>query len=234
MNFPPYTHAIILFCISFYVFLFLIFYLLITNKFEKLNQNKKYTHTVYDILDNGKTGDVVLVSYRKSCGLIKLFTNSKWTHTSMLYRNKKDQLFVIECGSYKSDEYSGVNLIPFELWFKLNKRSHLTWIPIKKKISNDKIKYIHSKYKKSSFNGAIRNMIYALKENKYNGNEKTNESFFCSQFIMTILQDLKLIPKEIKPISFSPNDFYKKQRYEHIESLYEKPINVKNKRSLDF
>src|SRR5680860_974772 len=82
-------------------------YVCLQYKFKILNKENISDYNIYDIKTCGKTGDVILVSYSNSCGLIKIFTNSKWTHTSMLYRDKNDKLFILECGSYKADKYCG-------------------------------------------------------------------------------------------------------------------------------
>ena len=218
--------CILLYSSLLYFFLIFLIYVFVQWKFKILNKKHISQCNMYNIKKYGKSGDVILTSYTNSCGIIKIFTNSKWTHTSMLYRNDNDELFILECGSYKSEKYCGVNLIPFKIWLKINKNSPITWIPIKKSISNNKLHYIYQKYKKSKFDGKIYKLISALKNNEYDESEP--ESFFCSQFIMTVLQKTNSIEKIHKPCSYSPNDFYI-QKHEHIEKVFNKPVHLNPK-----
>ena len=214
-------------------FLYLVFILLIyffvRSRFKILNKKHKSECDLYNLVKDGKTGDIILVSYEQSCGLIKIFSNSKWTHTALLYRDKNDNLFILECGSYKSKKYCGVNLVPFKIWLRLNKKSPMTWIRIKKPISNDKVHYVYQKYKKSKFNGKVIKLISALKNKEYEDTDASDynltREFFCSQFIMTVLQETKVVEKVYKPCSYSPNDFYI-QKHEHIDKVFKKPIHL--------
>jgi len=208
----------------FFILLFTILFIYILSTFKIIGKESKYDNYVYDIIKKGKTGDVLLTSYSNSCHLIKFFTFSKWSHTSMLYRDEKNNLYVLECGAYRSAKYTGVNLIPFNIWLKLNKNCPICWVKIKKEIENYKIYHIYDKYKKTDFSGTIPDLIPALKRNKYIKNE--NKSFFCSQFIMTILQDLNIINKKLSTNSFSPND-YCEQKFTYLKNTFNEPIFVK-------
>src|SRR5690606_31079518 len=111
-----------------------------------------------------------------------------------------------ECGAYKSKKYTGVNLLPIKIWLKLNKNCPMCWVPIKKEIKNYKIYSAYEKYKKTDFSGRIPDLMTTLQRSKYKS-DKITKTFFCSQFVATILQDVGIIDKILDTNSFSPNDF---------------------------
>lgn len=160
------------------------------------------------LLPQFKTGDLLLVSYRNIPGyLVKIFTQSIWTHIGLIYRDGKD-VYVIECGYY----YRGLEGIiknPILQWLQLSTGAPMVWIPLQGDrvgaVLNPEINQQLNKINQGTFQKRLYKWLPAIVRLPYH--PKKDQVFYCSEFIAYLFQELGIMKKEYRPSSYAPKNF---------------------------
>lgn len=247
------TKIIISASISFSIALMLI--VLVTFVFyaipEKTGHNLKSISNepikIQDILATGKTFDLLAVEYRSfGCSMVRVFTNSRWSHIAMLYRvpdtnptSSRSKLFVMEALRTKKSD-SEIQALPFEIWMKRNQAFRILYKPctlVAKKQSElptmiyKTISLFAEFFKKeANVNMNLFHWANTLSRIPYQDTTKKQNRVFCTEFICMLLQEAGILEKKIMPCCFTPKTlmFYLK---EHIRSTsciaFKKAILVK-------
>lgn len=165
----------------------------------------KRQESLSTILPRVKTGDLLLVSYRNVSGyVVKIFTQSIWTHVGLVYREGRD-IYVLECGYY----HPGLKDIiknPILQWLQLSESSPMVWIPLEGgEVSNQDLNQQLEKIGHGIFPKHLYKWLPAVIRVPYR--PKTDRVFFCSELIAYLFQELGIMKKEYRPSSYSPKDF---------------------------
>lgn len=228
------------------LFYIVLSYLLIKGVRNRMGTNTKLALSIdneverYEFLQKCKSGDIFLTGY--NAPLIKTFSDSHWTHTSIVVRpegdleteyvkpdiwthgKSKTGIYFLEVGVYGDSKYSNVALIPVEDWFRMNSKYDHAWVPVNKDISTVSLYHQYFKYKNYPYNVKIPKLLNTLRLTTYTPNVRYNE-FFCSQFASHVYQELGYIPKTLSPDSFSPGDYFT-QKFTYFDELFNDPILV--------
>lgn len=166
-----------------------------------------------------KTGDLLGVSYTTVHGkLVKICTGSMWTHLGMVVCIDQ-QKYVIEIARYNSTN-RGVIIKPLEEWLDWNDGRTLAWrqFDLKKhKFPEEELRQLIKKTKHSSENMNVLTWIKTLyrsdhPDNIYSNKDMRNRrndkhSYFCTEYICYLLQEIGVMEKDYSPNSYQPWEF---------------------------
>ena len=105
----------------FFFFGFLFFWIMMGSR---LVHFKRYDDLKVALLtkDKIKSGDVFLISYQNPFRAFgESFLGTRFFHPAITYWDN-GELYVLEYAEY-TREYNGINKIPFEIWYRINKDS---------------------------------------------------------------------------------------------------------------
>lgn len=148
-----------------------------------------------------KTGDLLVVNYRSKHGrLIRVTTGAFWSHIGLVIV-LNNEIFIIEITDY-DEKYKGLCMIPLNDWLDINSGRYCGYCPINKNIESNQIKELLDRYSDVTLDMDLFNWAQTLswKDNRY----LEKESYFCSEFIAMILQELRLLSLEKDPACYSP------------------------------
>jgi len=207
-----YKISIYLFIITLTISLFL-FYRYISTKQNQLNMKTK---TLFR--DNIKTGDIFLLDWERTNNIFiaSLFNNS-FMHPSIAVWEKGD-LFMIELINYfNDDKYKGLIKIPFNKWYRINKKGLLLYNKlniiedddIKRKELGEKILNFYIEYKgkfgkPGGFNSDWIRFLYPSKE--YKPIEKFDKAI-CTEVMAFLLKEIGIVKKNKSIESYTPDSY---------------------------
>ena len=205
----------------YYIIVFVILICFTSFIFFRLNKDTN-ENPINDVVYSSelKSGDLLFVSYQNLLGkFMKVWSNSKWTHVGIVYRDSEDRIFVMETSNYDSP-YTGVILIPISEWYKYN-RNQLIGVKQINKINSktlmNSFRNLHSK-KLDTF--GISWMRLATKSPFENLKER--ENITCFELVVYLLQETDVIKKELSPSSYFPIDLIKENIPLNKEYSFEK------------
>ena len=158
-----------------------------------------------------KTGDLVFVSYNSMRGkLVKIFTGSMWTHSGMILEEDDGKKIVIEVAYYGSEKY-GVLRTPLDEWFKFNDNRVLGWrIYDGKKFPKEqllkKLRYDEARDIEPDTN-LVSWLRTLIKRKHTDPNYVNQDEYFCSEYIMHLLQETKVIQGYMDPQGVYPSGY---------------------------
>lgn len=185
-----------------------------------------------EIESRGQTFDLIAVAYKSlSCGFVKIFTKSRWSHVCLLYRNpKSNQLYIIECmRTHKCPDE--IQIINFDHWMAHNKSFEKLYLPfqgLKKNTVDTTLAANASNFNYQRACRAMTQMASALFERKIKTNMRLTDwistlknipypinkedqrwnmndySAFCTEFVILLLQQAGLVQKKWDPSCYSP------------------------------
>lgn len=167
-------------------------------------------------LTNLNTGDIILVNYDSKFGyMVKLYTGSGWTHSSIVYKCLQTQkIYIIEIADYSSmdrPEYKGLCIIPLDTWLELNDERIIGV----RKLNKPYNKYYNLEKIKKDFNNIKLNidLIDWFFNNKY-------KKYYCSEFTGILLKKLNLLDNTTQTKYITPCDLSYIHKYSEIKSYY--------------
>jgi hypothetical protein len=193
----------------------------------KKNQLDLKTKSIYR--DDIKTGDVFLIDWQRANNifLASLFGNS-FMHPSIAVWDKGD-LFMIELINYFNDEkYKGFIKIPFNKWYRINKRGLFLHNVLNIKDDEDGKKreelgkkildfYIEYKGKMGEPSGFGRDWIrFWYPSEGYKPIEKF-DSIICTEVMTMLLKETGIVKKNKSIESYVPDSFIGMRDFECLE-----------------
>jgi len=173
------------------------------------SEKKLYNITESKIPSDLKSGDLVFVSYKNSLGKIsKIWSGSKWTHVGIIYKQPKtNKVSILEVAEYNDPNYEkGVIEIPIQAWLKLNERCEIGYHRIQNSIDSEKLyelfqHYQNRKLYRVGFNPSRwKRFVFPSKDDSF------EKELTCVEFVVCILQDLKLLSSQRYPSSYTISD----------------------------
>ena len=166
-----------------------------------------------EIVKQCKTGDLFVASYETPHAfIVKAFTQSVWNHIGMVYKEKiafnyQDpySLYIIECCAYDKI-YRHVVKMPLGYWIRFSCDLNLAWLKLEGSTLDQEA--VDKQFELSSdgrFNKRISNWIPAVMKLAYK--PKTDKTFYCSEYISYLYQELGIMKKELRPACYSPKSF---------------------------
>lgn len=155
-----------------------------------------------------KTGDMLFLHYESlHAKLIKVFARSDWSHAALIYRKTDEDIYVIEMSNYKDLGMKGLCVVPLKQWLKLNADRLCCYAEYvnSKSIDSDDIEELIKKYKTIQLDMSLGNWIQSIVKIKFNGLD-VKETYFCSEFAATMLQELDILDRTWVARSFTPLD----------------------------
>jgi hypothetical protein len=193
--------------------LFFILYRITTASNELESKNSV---NIYDL----NTGDLIFVEYNNSLGnLMRVWSGSKWTHISMVYRDYKGDIYIMETANYprpiyKSEyiKHKGVLFMSINNWLKYNSKRNMAVLKLNtpdrfdRNILLNNFEKIHNK----NLDTFSIKWLRLLFKNKYTHEETIlRENITCYELIVFLLQESGIAMKNYSPSSFFPNDIIK-------------------------
>lgn len=147
------------------------------------------------------TGDIICVSYDSlRGGLVKIFTGSAWTHIGLIVKTK-NSINVVEVAHY--EDWSGVTWRPLDKWLDLNNGRIIAIRKYQgKKFPGKKLlqKIKETEHYKPDLN--VINWLNALRKINYRPQNKL--SYYCSEYICHLLQEIGVMKKIYLPSGYKP------------------------------
>jgi hypothetical protein len=170
-------------------------------------------YTVDKFIKNAKNGDLVFLKYRSIYSkLIKIYSGECWSHCGFVYNGS-----IIEIADYPDTNHSHYCSYPIDEWLELNSDrlcGYSKWLgpDLKNDPVNDSIiqKYKHVKLDMNMFNW-IR-----VKLNKKYTQVNVKDCYFCSEFIITLLAELKMYKPIKMPFNYTPGDITRLPQYDKL------------------
>jgi len=197
-----------------FILLFIVWKYLSMDNFDMTRINSR------DWIKKVNTGDIIGVCYNSVPGrLVNLFSNSYWTHLSMVV--KKENIYIFEVCYYKS--FRGVHMILLDEWLKKNSDFEISWISKRgKRIDYGDVEKIYEKLKQSDINLFVPSWLISLVKQKYEGNE-AKDKYFCSEFIVMVMQELGVMRKIFRPCNYTPNEIMLSKIELEDDHLFDEP-----------
>lgn len=153
-----------------------------------------------------KTGDLILFSGNSLISLIiRGFTFSKFSHVGVVYKIEDEDLLLMMESTSINKGFKGVQVV--ELSRRILTYSGKTyWRPLNKSLSPE-MKEKFSLFRKNllwvKYEKSIVDLILsALGASRRNGTKLS--SVFCSELIISLFQEIGLMPKTYEPSSYCP------------------------------
>lgn len=166
------------------------------------------------------TGDIIFVEYNNSLGnLMRVWSGSKWTHISMVYRDDKGDMYIMETANYPRPIYKneyikhkGVLFMSINNWLKYNHKRNMAVLKLNtpdvfnRNVLLDNFEKIHDK-KLDTFSIKWTRLLF---KNTYMKNDITlQENITCYELIIFLLQESEIAVKNLTPSSYFPIDIIK-------------------------
>lgn len=162
------------------------------------------------IKDHINTGDVFLLSYNnvfRSFG--ESFMGVRFFHPSIAMW-QDGELYMIEYAEYNKP-YDGINKIPFEIWYRINKNSMFLHNHLDFKGDYDlgeKLEAYYQKYKNMKVVDQLAWIRLMLQQDKkYIPKNEKEDTLICTEFAANFFTDLGVV-KNLKSLpKYEPEDF---------------------------
>jgi hypothetical protein len=170
-----------------------------------------------------KTGDIILTNENGFLGyFVTLFAGYKYSHCSIVVDGEKRLIAHSHIlNNYKYDitptmlikseirkQYNikndGVLIESFDNYINRENVNRLVILPIKNEIDNTKMFNAYTQFMNKPYKESIIELIN-VNNNLYK-NKRNNSSLFCSEFIVELLQYMKIIDKNIISNTISPDE----------------------------
>lgn len=220
-----YKIFIFLYCFALLISIILFYRYLST----KQNQLDLVTKTIYR--DDIKTGDIFLLDWQRSNNVIlaALFKNSFMHPAVALWEN--GDLFIIELVNYFSDDkYKGFIKIPFNKWYRINKRGLIlhnklgilnenknTRKELGEKINNF---YINYKGKMTSPKGFSSSWLRFYNPSNIYKPIENFDDIICTEIISFMLMDLEIVEKDKSIQHYTPDSFINLKSFKFKNPYY--------------
>jgi len=186
--------------------LFCLYRIYISNPLQTDLVREKTPDEVENILE---TGDLVFIRYSSKHGkIVKIVTDSHWTHTGLVYR-RNGECYIIEVADYTGHdhpEHNGLCIIPFDDWVELNDERICGYRKYTGRKSREKLEkqlaILLEKYKDIKLTMALYDWSAILFNRVYDNSR--DDKYFCSEFIAALLQELRILNRNYHCSSFSP------------------------------
>lgn len=183
----------------FLLFLFIIFRLdyPADDDFKKIKYN--------EIKKQLDTGDILAISYPSRRGkYVKVFTGSIWTHIGMVLR-RNNIIYIIEMAHYSNDE-TGLILKPLKEWLDWNEGFNIAYRKYngEKEFPQDKIEDILELSQEYTADLSVISWMKTIISRNYSDPEEDKDYYYCSEFLVHLLQSCEVLKKIILPCSFKP------------------------------
>ena len=161
-------------------------------EYKKLKKLKK----------KAKTGDLLVVAYgSKRAKLVKVFTGSMWTHCAVVVK-LQNEIRVMEVAHYAKGE-SGIILKSLDDWMEKNSNCLIGYRsysgpPISEKVVKTFI------YKNCDIQVDLNVVSWLKSMYKVKYSKENKAKKYCSEFIVSFLQDSNLLAKKYKPAGYKP------------------------------
>jgi hypothetical protein len=188
-------------------FIFVLLILILLQWNSSSEKNLKNIHSIDNDISNLKSGDLVFVSYKNILGkAAKLWSGSKWTHLGMIYKEPiSEKIYVLEMAEYNNPNLEkGALKVSYDIWLELNKDNEIMYKPIPKVVDSRKVFSSFLKFKEKKLHrfgwnpSKYKHLLFPKRE--------LPEKITCVEFIVLLLQELDVLPKEKHPSFYSAWD----------------------------
>lgn len=168
--------------------------------------------------DNIKTGDILLLDWQKTNNIfLASFFRTSFMHPGIAIWENGD-LYIVELINYFNDnKYRGLIKIPFNKWYRINKRSIILHNPLliknesngDREILRDKILSFYRKYSpkiKRPSGFGLDWTRFLFPPNKYQEITEFNK-ILCTEVIASLLAETGVTKKTKSIQSFTPDSF---------------------------
>jgi hypothetical protein len=190
-----------------------------TDEMIENNNNSDNDNDVNDELYNNmawKTGDILAIAYKNIHGkLVKVFTGSIWTHIGMIYRPTKymceqsdgklvfGNVYIIEMARYGRNE-RGLIIKPVKEWISWNQDNMIGYRSYngEKSFPIEEMEEILLECKDYNEDLLLTSWLKTMVNRRYYKQDK--DYYYCSEFIVHMMQQMGVLKKKIMPSSFQP------------------------------
>jgi hypothetical protein len=153
--------------------------------------------------------------------LVQLFTGSRITHLGMIVLIEFKP-HVLEVGYYHN--YRGSRILPLNVWLSKYSDFELQYLKLKSSNpSTENIEKVYNMLTPCDIDMNVISWMKTLTKVKYNKLCIKN-SYYCTEFIVMILQELGIMKKKYKSYCYTPRSLINLQR--EIEGKYENVITI--------
>jgi hypothetical protein len=208
----------------YYVVVFIFLFILLLRIVSPDDSNCKLDKQITESELN--TGDLIFSSYKNSLGyFMRLWSNSKWTHVGMVYKDSDSNCYIMETAGY-GNKYDGVILLPLNEWLRYNKNCEIC---VTKLESSNKTNLTHDllqefiKIKDKKLDTFGLNWIRLINRKKYKSLNNQN-NITCYELVVHLLQEVNVAKKDYSPSSYFPTDLMKNKLKLNPGFKYSKPL----------
>ena len=153
-----------------------------------------------------QTGDILFVSYKNSLGyFMKAWSNSKWTHTAMVYKSPDNKLYVMETANYPNKK--GVQFLSIAEWYRYNKNCEIGVMRLRKPkdFNSNKILDSFEQISDKKLDTIGISWFRLLSKKKYTG-LPLKDNITCYEMVVHLLQNSDIVDCVYSPSSYFPID----------------------------
>lgn len=149
-----------------------------------------------------RTGDILVVAYgSKRAKLVKVFTGSMWTHSAIIIRSEND-VYTLEVARYSATQ-TGIVIKPLDQWLEKHNYCILGWRQYKgRDISLERLKSFVVDHEHVKVDLNVVSWLKSMWKSSYR--HETKNTYYCSEFISHLLQDLKIMKTKYQPSGYKP------------------------------
>jgi hypothetical protein len=166
--------------------------------------------------DNFDTGDLLFVRYDNPLGyFMRLISGSVWTHVAMIYRDEKQNLYVMETANYPRPAYKdsktkhkGVLFMPIEEWFQLNRKRDISIMKLTTPgdFDKDSLLFEFSKVSDRKLDTVGVSWSRLIFNKNYEEYKNLQYNITCYELVVHLLQQSDIVEKELAPMSYFPRN----------------------------
>lgn len=182
--------------------------ILITN-----NDTQRYNQSKDIKISELNTGDLLFVRYNNQLGyFMRAVSGSVWTHTAMIYKDKNDNLYVMETANYprspkhKNIKHKGVLFMSIQDWLIYNKHNNISVMKLETPENYDKdtLLFNFDKINDKELDTFGPSWLRLMFKSEYK--EEINENITCYELIVYLLQQSDIAEKTYSASSYFPKD----------------------------
>lgn len=158
---------------------------------------------ILECIDGAQTGDLICVSYHSKRGrLVRVFTGSVWIHIGFVVRTVHGDPYVLEVARYSPDN-QGLMAKPLEWWLDYNSDNLMAWRRYAGRgITSSKLLGVLRRNRHTDVNLHVVDWLQTMYKSDYKGG--TQDSYYCSEFVAYLLQELGIIERVYQPSGYKP------------------------------
>lgn len=204
------------------LFLFLILLIIVRLRIPDVKVSK--INYGSEVIPEISTGDLIAIGSNRWIGhLSKIIIGSKWSHIGLIISDRDGNPLVAEAGYDFTKK--GIYLMPLKEWLQLYQKKRFLWSKHQgPPICRKKLLRLHQSQSSKGFDIFVKNWFRSQLSSKYVPQE--HNSFFCSEYIAFLLQQINVIKREKIPGYYTPRALIEGSFPVHSGHQYLEPVIV--------